>query len=371
MPPVRYHEGAFPPKDLDWSRLIPLIGPAAAAIARYDGVLEAIPNAHVLLSPLTTQEAVLSSRIEGTQATMGEVLEFEAGLWREDNAQKVDDIQEILNYRKAVRLAESQLSGLPLSGRLIRKTHKVLLEGVRGQNRSPGAFRKISNWIGPPGCLETEARFVPVSADRLADGMTAWEKYLHDKQPDALVQLAVLHAEFESLHPFLDGNGRLGRMLIPLFIFDKKLLSGPTFYLSEFLEARREDYYERLLAVSRDGDWTGWCVFFLKALREQADVNTKRARRILELYDSMKTKVVEKTHSQHAMAALDFIFDRPVFKAADFANKSLMPAPTARRILRILREEGILREIQPASGRRTAILAYPVLLNVAEGREVF
>jgi len=253
---VHYHLGRFPPAQLDWSTLIPLLGPTAAAVARYDGTLAAIPNAAVLLSPLTTQEAVLSSRIEGTQATMGEVLTFEArgdspGLSEE----RRNDIREVLNYRAAMRMAEKMLADVPLSQRVIREAHKVLLDGVRGQGKAPGEYRRLPNWIGPAGCTVEQARFVPISADKLPDAMSAWERYLHADAPDRLVQLAIVHAEFEALHPFLDGNGRLGRMLVPLFLWQNGLIQRPMFYLSAFLEAHRDEYYERLLAVSRDDDW--------------------------------------------------------------------------------------------------------------------
>ena len=202
-------------------------------------------------------------------------------------------------------------------------------------------------------------------------GMSAWEKYLNVKEPDALVQLAIVHAEFEALHPFMDGNGRLGRMLIPLFLFERKLLAAPTFYLSAYLEARREEYYDRLLAVSRDGDWTGWCVFFLGALTAQAESNARKAKEILDLYETKKNWIADQTHSQHAIRALDFLFDRPIFRSADFVAHSGIPQPSAKRILKVLRDEGLLRVVREASGRRSAILVFPELLNIAEGQEAF
>lgn len=214
MASVQYHDGRFPPESrLDWPQLIPLIGPAAAAVARYDGMLGATPNPDVLLSPLTTQEAVLSSRIEGTQATMGEVLEFEAGHEPESAARR-EDIHEVLNYRSAMRHAEEMMKKLPLCLRVVREAHRILLAGVRGEGKSPGEYRRVPNWIGPAGCTIEQATFVPVAADRLPDALGTWEGYIHAEAPDRLVQLAVLHAEFEALHPFLDGNGRLGRMLV-------------------------------------------------------------------------------------------------------------------------------------------------------------
>ncbi len=370
--PVHYHEGKFPPKELDWAKLVPLIGPASAAVARYDGMLAAIPNAHVLLSPLTTQEAVLSSRIEGTQATMGEVLEYEArGDTDEPSTPKEADIWEILNYRKAMRVATEMLKDLPLCQRIILKCHRILLNSVRGHGKSPGQYRNIPNWIGPKGCPIEEAKFVPIAADKLPEAMSRWERYIHEDAPDRLIQLALLHAEFEALHPFLDGNGRLGRMLIPLFLYQAKIIQQPMFYISAYLESRRDEYYERLLAVSRDNDWSGWCAFFLKVVRIQAEENLTKAQAILELYNRMKTRFAELTHSQYAIHALDWVFERPIFKSSDFVRSANIPKPTAQRILNILKFEGILREIQPGSGRRAATLAYPELLNIAEGYDAF
>ena len=370
MPPVPYHTGKFPPTALNYERLVPLIGPASAAIARYEGLLHAVPNASVLLSPLTTQEAVLSSRIEGTQATFGEVLEFEASE-EAANGDKFNDIQEILQYRAALREAAAGMSTIPLSLRLMRDAHRVLMQGVRGENKSPGEYRRIPNWIGKPGFDHDQARFLPPSANQIPKLMSAWEQFLRADAPDQLVQLAVLHVEFEAIHPFLDGNGRLGRLLVPLFLVDKGLLSGPHFYISAYLEANRDEYYDRLLAVSRDDDWTGWCEFFLKAIVKQAESNERKARAILDLYREKKDWIAKLTRSQYAVRALDWFFERPVFRATDLARTSDIPPSTAQRILREVREAGLLAEVVPASGRRPAILALTSLLNIAEGRPVF
>lgn len=369
---VQYHQGKFPPAELDWPKLLPLIGPANAAIARYDGVLDGIPNPDVLLSPLTAQEAVLSSRIEGTQATLGEVLEFEAqGNLFDESTPKKADIREVLNYRAALREAIRLLDTLPLSQRLIRETHRVLMQGVRGHSKSPGDYRKIPNWIGPEQRPIEEARFVPIGADLLPGAMDSWERYIHAEVPDRLVQLAILHAEFEAIHPFLDGNGRLGRLIVPIFLFSKKLLARPNFYLSAYLERNRDEYYDRLLAVSRDGDWTGWCAFFLKALIAQAEENQNKAQQILALYRDRKDWIAKATRSQYAVRALDWMFDRPIFKTLDFIESSGIPTPTANRILRELRGQDFLKELRPASGRRPAILTFPALLNIAEGGDAF
>ncbi len=365
--PVPYHTGRFPPKALDWPRLVPLLGPASAALARYDGLLQAVPNPGILLAPLTTQEAVLSSRIEGTRATMGEVLEYEAG----GNAETVPpekeaDIEEVLNYRRGLRQAIELMDTLPVCGRLLRQVHATLLSGVRGHDKALGKFRTIQNFIGVYGRPMEQARFVPIPPEQVADGMSRWERYLHGSEPDVLVQLAIVHAEFESLHPFLDGNGRLGRMLIPLFLFERKLLHVPMFYLSEHLETHRQAYYDKLLAVSRDDDWTGWCEFFLRAVTDQATRNEARARQILDLYREKKDWIVNTTHSQHAMRALDFLFGQPIFSGTHFSEQSNIPGPTARRILKECTDGGLLEVVRQGSGRRPTIYRFPELLEITE-----
>jgi Fic family protein len=183
--------------------------------------------------------------------------------------------------------------------------------------------------------------------------------------------LALLHAEFEALHPFLDGNGRLGRMFIPLFLYHAGIIQQPMFYISEYLERHRDEYYERLLAVSRDNDWNGWCVFFLNVVQVQAEENLVKVRSILELYNRMKIRFPELTHSQYAIYALDWVFERPIFKSSDFMRSGNIPKPTAQRILNVLKKEVILKELTPASGSRAATLCYPELLNITEGYNAF
>ena len=300
---------------------------------------------------------------------LGEVLQFEAGQ-APASPERRDDIHEVLNYRAAMRRAVEMLQDLPLSQRVIRAAHRVLLSGVRGAGQAHGEYRRIPNWIGPPGCSIEEAHFVPPSADRLGDAVTAWERYLHYDGPDRLVQLAVVHAEFEALHPFLDGNGRLGRMLVPLFLWQTGLIRAPMLYISAYFEAHRNAYYDGLLAVSRDDDWTGWCRFFLQAVKSQAEENLAKAQGIINLYDNAKGGVIDLTRSQYAIYALDWVFERPIFRASDFVAGSAIPKPTARRILNALREGGILKTIREGRGRRAAVVAFPDLLNIAEGEQV-
>ena len=367
--PVYYHEGKFPPTALDWERLVPLIGPANAAVARYDGILAAIPNTEVLLSPLTMQEATISSRIEGTQASMGEVLEYEAeGKSKEPQSPKDTDILEIINYRKAMRQATEQLKEMPLCQRIVLECHRTLLDSVRGHGKAPGEYRKAPNWIGPKGCSIEEARYVPISAEKIPDAISRWEKYLHEDFPDPLVQLALIHAEFEALHPFLDGNGRLGRMLIPIHLYQRKIIRQPVFYISAYLLNHRDEYYERLLAISRDNDWNGWCSFFLTAIRVQAEGNIGKCEAILHLYNKLKHRTVDLTQSQYAILTLDWIFKKPILKSSDFKNVDIsgIPKSSARRILKSLKDEGILKELRLSSGRRSAMYANTELLSIVE-----
>ncbi len=368
--PVRYHLGGFPPGNIDWPRLVPLIGAANAALARYDGLVAAIPNASVLLSPLVTQEAVLSSKIEGTNVTMGEVLEIEAGGDGEGVTQpKRDDAEEIKNYRTALRFAAKALEDRPLTPHLLREAHALLMDGVRGRDKNPGAFRDEQNWIGPRNCPMDQAAFIPIPQEHLAAGLDAWAAYVgNPAELDPLVQLAIIHVEFEALHPFKDGNGRLGRMIIPLFLFERKILRGPNFYMSGYLEERRDQYVETMRAVSRDGSWTAWCTFFLQGLVEQASQNQARAQAILELHARMLRDVAALTHSQHAARAVDFLFGRPVFASSHFVEHAGIPRPTALRFLAVLRDGRLLRTIREGAGRRPAIFAFPELLNIAEGR---
>ena len=368
MPPVHYQQGGFPPEDRpDWLKLIPLLGPAAAAVARYDGVLAAIPNPDVLLSPLTTQEAVLSSKIEGTRATIGEVLEFEAGQ-KVDSPELRNDIEEILNYRVAMRGAAKMLQDVPLSMRVVLEAHRVLLDGVRGRNKGPGELRRIPNWIGRPGSTMENATYVPIGADQLPEAMSRWERYIHEDAPDRLIQLAILHAEFEALHPFLDGNGRLGRMLVPLFLWQHGLIRQPVFYISGYFEARRENYYAGLLAVSRDDNWTGWCQLFLEAVRFQAEDNLRKAMKILDRHRYMRGHIAEISRSPYALRALDWIFAHPIFKTSDFVTTAGIPERSAQRFLDAMRESDALQLIRSGGGRRGAILVFPDILNIVEGR---
>jgi len=367
-----YVPDALPLTELDYRLLLPLVGQANAALARYDGLLQGIPNPAVMLSPLTTREAVLSSRIEGTQATVDEVLEHEAGLLKE--GEKSKDIQEISNYRLALFQAREHLRDYPIRLGFVRALHRTLMNSVRGQDKAPGEFRLGQNWIGKSGCTIEQATFVPPNPLQLPDYLRAWEQYLDSDDVDFLIQTAVVHAQFELLHPFKDGNGRIGRILIPLFLYQKKVLSQPMFYLSEYLESYRDEYYERLTGISAVGDWNGWITFFLRAITEQAGQNGTRVVAIKALYEEMKGVVHETTRSQYSAHLLDAIFSKPIFRTSNLAQRLSaehgIHEKTVATLLRQLRDAGILRELQAGSGRRSATLCFPRLINLAEGREV-
>jgi len=358
----------LPLSNLDFARLIGLVGEANAALARYYGMLQSVVNPAILLSPLTTQEAVLSSKIEGTQATLDEVLEHEAGLTFE--AYKTQDIQEVVNYRRALTLASEALLEQSLSLGLVKQMHGVLLDSVRGQHKEPGQFRRDQNWIGPQGCTIDEATFVPPSPLQLLDHLEAWEAYLNGDDVDRLIQAAVMHAQFELIHPFKDGNGRIGRLLIPLFLFNRAALSQPMFYLSGYLEQHRDEYYARLRGISESGGWNEWILFFLKAIAVQARDNTQRVQSTLLLYEEMKEQIRHITHSQYTIQLLDALFDRPIFQTSDAVQRTGMSKQTLMPLLRQLKDAGLLTPLREASGRRPAILAFPSLLNIIEGREV-
>jgi len=365
----------LPLKNIDWERHVTLIGKANAALARYDGILLGMVNPEVLLSPLTTREAVLSSRIEGTQASLEEVLQYEADVGDPEKNQvqpdspQVRDIHEIINYRKAMGTAVEKMAGRPFGINTIRELHRILLTGVRGRYKDPGEIRRIQNYIASPGAPIDQATFIPPSPEIIMDALSNWEDYLYRTEKDPLVQLAVLKAQFELIHPFRDGNGRIGRMLVPIILYHKKILSQPMFYISAYLERNRDVYYERLLAISREGDWNGWISFFLEALVLQSEENSKKARAILELYNGMKTRIAKITRSQYSIQTIDVLFSSPIINSSDFSIKSGIPDRTAQRIIQRLEQDGILRLIRQGRGSRSPTYLFLDLLDITENED--
>ena len=361
---------SLPVEDIRWREILPLVGKANACLARYDGMLQTLQNPAILLSPMTANEAVLSSRIEGTQATLDEVLEADAGLVTSETRR--GDIEEISNYRVAVRIADHALATRPITLSLIREVHQRLLQGVRGRDKAPGQFREDQNWIGRSGDPIEKARFVPPSPMILPHELEKWEAYLARDDEDPVLQTAIAHAQFEILHPFKDGNGRIGRMLIPLILYRRGALSSPMFYMSEYLEAHRSQYYDWLLAITKEGNWQGWLEFFRQALAEQAESNLEKVRRIRDLYEETRHRVQNLTHSQYAMAAVDVLFTSPVIAGTSFAERAgFNNRVTANGMLRQLEAGGLLTRVREGGGRTTAVYAFPELINISEGRQIF
>lgn len=340
---------------------------ANRAIARYDGLLSGLRNPDILLSPMTRQEAVLSSRIEGTQATLGDVLKAEAGEQPDEPARQLD-IVEILNYNRALDHAERELRSRPFSLNLLREMHSILLDSVRGNSKGRGEVRKLQNWIGRPGTPMEEADFVPPAPQQLAQHLDAWERFYHAEAPDGLVQLAVVHAQFEFLHPFLDGNGRLGRILVPLFLFEKRLLNRPAFYLSSYLEQHREIYVGRLRALGREPNaWQSWCEFFLDVVTAQAERNARQVQEVQSLYELYKQRTTTAMHSEFAVAMVDAIFEWPIFSTTQMSRRPGMPSRSAvLALLDRMVEIGILRVLRPARGQRPQMWICDDLLAICE-----
>jgi len=367
-----YIPSEFPPENLELKPFISKISTANREIARFDGILHWLPNPDILLAPLTTREAVLSSRIEGTQATFEDVVEGEAGITPKDLSPSLkEDIKEVLNYKRALIYGAEEVQRRPLSLSLIKELHKILLTGVRGRHRLLGEFRKTQNWIGAPGTPMEQARFIPPNPIILPEHLERWEDFLKsDDFPDPIVQLGLLHAQFEILHPFEDGNGRVGRLIIPLFLYKKGLLSRPSFYLSEYLESHRAEYYDRLLMITEADDWEGWIDFFLTAVIEQAKENINKSKKLMDLYTQMKEKFIQATRSQYAIPALDAFFRQPILSTTNFIQMAGLPNRiTANNIIKSLLDAGLIHLYRPSEGRRPAEYVFDSIIKIVEGRD--
>ena len=348
----------------NWEPLVPLIGLANRQLAYYDGILSSMINPSLFLSPLETKEAVLSSKIEGTITTIDEVLKYEVNLIPE-SISKQQDIQEVLNYRKAMRNATGWSERhLPLNKALICNIQKELMTGVRGANKSPGQIRKEQNWIGKPRASMELASYVPPEPLSLSEHLSNLIDYIQLDDQEPILQTAILHAQFELIHPFLDGNGRTGRILIPLFLWHKKIIKAPVFYISEYLEANRDQYYESLRSISQDGDWESWVRFFLHAVSTQAEQNALKAKQVLSLYQQMKLRITAISNSPHVIQILDTMFANPMIESTSFIRNSGLNIQTGRRILNKLKDEKILVTIQPSAGSRPEILMFKDLMDI-------
>lgn len=349
---------------MDWQKVAVSIGKANASLAYYNGILNSIPNPAIFLSPLETKEAVLSSRIEGTVTTVDEVLKYEVDL-KPDSLHKQDDIVEVLNYRKATRAAKEWLNReMPFNLTMIRAIQKELISDVRGMDKHPGEIRKEQVWIGSKGCSIEEASYVPPEPLGLDSYLKDLIDYVNKTDQEILVQTAIMHAQFEIIHPFCDGNGRTGRILIPLFLWSKGIISSPMFYISEYFDEKREQYISNLRKITSEHDWEQWILYFLDAIQTQAIRNNKKATQVLDLYKDTRDRIVNLTKSPYAMKVLDSLFIMPIFKTTELIRFSGIDPKSAHRIISKLKGEKILEIIQKHSGRSSEVLVFTQLYNI-------
>lgn len=361
-----HYKHEFPPENIDLSPVVALIGRANASLSRYDGLLESLINPAVMLSPLVMKEAELSSRIEGTIATANEVYQQQAGEKFEPG--KDADIHEILNYRSTLHAAGQMLGEDPLTLHLLRQMHGNLMQGVRGQDKNPGQFRETQNWIGPRGCTIEEATYVPPSPLILQELLEKFIDFANnlDESLDPIVQAALIHAQFELIHPFDDGNGRIGRILIPLFLVRRGCIVSPSLYVSGYLEKNRDEYYHCLENISGKGDWLGWIEFFLNAVIKQSESNLKLVRSIITLYERKKREVSDLLHTDQAIYIVDMLFDTPVFRANELHKRLNIQRQRAAQYIRSLKDAGLIVEIRPSSGRTPALLSFEDLWEITD-----
>lgn len=352
----------LPPK-IDYTTLIKEISDANRILGSLNGLLTNIPNQSLLISPLLTKEAVASSKIEGTQATIEEVFKYEAEGKSSEKDSKEQDIREIINYRTAIHIAIELLKERPIGENFIKKLHSILLDSVRGTNKDKGNFRKIPVFIGKPGATIENAIFIPPSASELNNLISNWGKFVNSiDEPDVLVQTAIAHYQFEAIHPFLDGNGRIGRLLIPIMLYEKGILSYPLLYVSEYFERNRDDYYSYLRMVDKDDDWESWIKYFLKSIKDQALDTQNKVLNMLDLYKSVKEKLSD-FNSQYAIHLLDIIFENPVTSFRNIKTKiNTNSYQTIYNLLDKFQEEKILVEI--TGGKRNKIYVFDELMKI-------
>ena len=352
---------APPPPPLSWDEgLTVRLSAADRAIGRLAGEGRRLPNPHILVRPFVRKEAVLSSRIEGTQATLGELLAAEAGAAVERSP---DDLREVGNYVIALEYSLERLETLPVSLRLVRELHEHLMRGVRGDVSTPGEFRRSQNWIGPPGCTLNEATYVPPPAAEVMPCLGAWERFLHDESLPPLVHAAIAHSHFEAIHPFLDGNGRVGRLLITLLLVARGILPSPLLYLSAYFEATRDQYYAHLLAVTERGAWEEWLSYFLRGVVLQSDDALQRIERLDDLLAGWRRELAG-SRSRLPERALDLFAENPFWTVGGIAERLEVAFTTAQRSINRLEAAGIVSRV--GEGRRNRVYCAEALLTILE-----
>ena len=362
---VQYHYEKFPPQNLDYVKIVNSLLRATDALARYDQMLKNMHNSEILLAPLRNQEAVISSRMEGTISTMDEILKFEAD--SENDSEQAKNVRsevfETILYQRALLNAQKAMKdGYPLSQHLIKTLHQQLLSFGRGAQKSPGQYKIEQNYLADK--IKQKVLFIPISPEKLNDGLEQLFTYIKESSDPILIKTALMHLEFEALHPFQDGNGRIGRMLITLLLWSSGAISEPHFYVSGYMEEHKDEYIDTMRNVSENNNWEAWCIFFLNAIEKQAIRNLEIAESIKSLYEEMKPIFSDTLSSKWSVNALDYIFTNPIFRNNRFTSKSGIPGPTAARFTRILLDKELLRTIEESSGRRPALYAFEPLLKL-------
>ncbi|MFQ6069852.1 MAG: Fic family protein [Candidatus Aminicenantales bacterium] len=323
-----------------------LLSEADRTLARLDGVALILPNPDLFIAMYTKKEALLSSQIEGTQASLEGLLAFEADLTPKED---INEIKEVVNYVKAINYGMDRLkkNDFPMSLRLIKEIHKILLKGVRGTSRRTGEFRRSQNWIGPPGCTINEAIFIPPPHNQVDELMSDLEKFIHEKDNlPPLVKIGLIHAQFETIHPFLDGNGRIGRLLITFYLFWRGFLIRPLLYLSIYLKKYREKYYDYLMRIRTEGDWEGWLKFFLQGVIEVSVEAASSVKEIIGLKNKLTNELfTKKIGSTHAVKLLDILFERPLISISDIERQLKISRQTATNLANRFNKMGILKEV--------------------------
>ena len=317
-------------------------------LGRLDGITEILPNPDLFVAMYVKKEALISSQIEGTQASLVDILDA-------DNAESIEknnDIADVVNYVAAMDYGLKRLKTFPISLRLIREIHAKLIKGVRGSTKNPGEFRKTQNWIGPKGCTLQTASFVPPSVPNMIESMGDLEKFIHnDDFIPPLLKIAMIHAQFETIHPFLDGNGRMGRLLITFWLCEQKILSQPLLYLSYYFKKNRTEYYDRLMDVRFKGAWEEWIKFFLKGVAEVSDEATQTAKKILALKEDISHKIASENIGNNAQRLLDYLFYTPVITRSDIVEKFGITNPTAGDLIESFCKMGVLQDVTPDKKR--------------------
>jgi Fic family protein len=338
----------LPPQGLDTfsADFVNILSEADRGIGALKSLSKLIPNPNLLIAPFIRKEAVQSSRIEGTQASLTDIFYYEASKEKPKNS----DILEVLNYVKAMNYGFSRIKELPLSLRLIREIHQKLMEGVRGDTLNPGEFRTTQNWIGPPGCTLNDATYVPPPVDEMNKLLNQLEKFLYAEDPLApLVKCALIHYQFEAIHPFLDGNGRVGRLLITFYLYQRGFLYYPILYLSDFFERHRDKYYDLLLGVSQSGNWKEWLNYFVSGVAEQSKAAEETGHAILNLQKSYRQLLQKKSVPTPVFKLLDMLFVNPIVSLNGISEFLKVTWPTAKASVQQLIKLGMLEEI---SGRK-------------------